>query len=213
MGEPFPGPYSWKYHPWVREMHDSSASFNYAMKSAQAGVTEVAINRALYVLDKLRRDVLYVLPTALNASDFSKARFATALALSHKLAEIFTDTNTINLKQAGANTLYIRGSRGDSNLKSIPVSELFLDEIDEMDQKQIWLALERLSGQVHKHVWGISTPTIPNYGIHKLYHHQHTGALCVSSARAARGGPSSCGRTAWRSSASTSPTSGVTNHF
>ena len=38
-----------------------------------------------------------------------------------------------------------------------------------MDQKQIWLALERLSGQVHKHVWGISTPTIPNYGIHKLY--------------------------------------------
>ena len=23
MGEPFPGPYSWKYHPWVREMHDS----------------------------------------------------------------------------------------------------------------------------------------------------------------------------------------------
>ena len=55
------------------------ASFNYAMKSAQAGVTEVAINRAFYVLDKLRRDVLYVLPTALNASDFSKARFATAL--------------------------------------------------------------------------------------------------------------------------------------
>ena len=169
MGEPFPGPYSWKYHPWVREMHDSSASFNYAMKAAQAGVTEVAINRALYVLDKLRRDVLYVLPTALNASDFSKARFATALALSPKLAEIFTDTNTVNLKQAGANTLYIRGSRGDSNLKSIPVSELFLDEVDEMDQKQIWLALERLSGQVHKHVWGISTPTIPNYGIHKLY--------------------------------------------
>ena len=112
---------------------------------------------------------MYVLPTALNASDFSKARFATALALSPKLAEIFTDTNTINLKQAGTNTLYIRGSRGDSNLKSIPVSELFLDETDEMDQKQIWLALERLSGQVHKHVWGISTPTIPNYGIHKLF--------------------------------------------
>ena len=104
MGEPFPGPYSWTYHPWVREMHDSSASFNYAMKSAQAGVTEVAINRALYVLDRLRRDVLYVLPTSLNASDFSKARFATALALSPKLAAIFTDTNTVNLKQAGTNS-------------------------------------------------------------------------------------------------------------
>jgi hypothetical protein len=169
MGEPFPGNYSWKWHPWVKEMHDSKAGFNYAMKSAQMGVTEVLINRALYTIDKLRRDALYVLPTSKNASDFSKARFNVALKLSPYLASIFTDTNTVELKQAGTNTLYIRGSRGDSNLKSIPVSELFLDELDEMDQKQIWLALERLSGQLHKTVWGISTPTIPNYGIHKLY--------------------------------------------
>ena len=121
------------------------------------------------MLDQLRRDVLYVLPTALNASDFSKARFATALKHSPHLASIFTDTNTVNLKQAGTCNLYIRGSRGDSNLKSIPVSEMILDEVDEMDQKQIWLALERLSGQQRKTVWSISTPTIPNYGVHKLF--------------------------------------------
>lgn len=169
MGEPFPGPYSWTHHPWVKDILDSDAPFNYAMKGAQLGVTEVAINRALFVLDRQHRDVLYVLPTALNASDFSKARFNTALALSPYLRSIFTTTDTVNLKQAGANNLYIRGSRGDSNLKSIPVSTLVLDEVDEMDQKQVWLALERLSGQTHKQVWGISTPTIPNYGIHKLY--------------------------------------------
>jgi len=169
MGEPFPGPYSSKYHPWVKELHDSEASFNYAMKGAQLGVTEVGINRAFYTLDIGKRDVLYVLPTALNASDFSKARFSTALSHSEYLKALFTDTNTVNLKQTGTNTLYIRGSRGDSNLKSIPVSELILDEVDEMDQKQIDLALTRLDGQLKKHVWGISTPTIPNYGIHKLY--------------------------------------------
>lgn len=169
MGEPFPGEYSWKYHPWVRDIMDANSSFIYAMKAAQLGVTEVAINRALYVLDRLHRDVLYVLPTALNASDFSKARFGAALQLSPYIKQMFTATDTVNLKQAGANSLYIRGSRGDSNLKSIPVSELILDEVDEMEQKQIWLALERLSGQLEKHVLGISTPTIPNYGIHKLY--------------------------------------------
>jgi hypothetical protein len=169
MGEPFPGPYTWKYHPWVREMHDSQAGFNTAMKSAQAGVTEVGINRAFYVIDQLKRDVLYVLPTSIVASDFSKARFSVALKHSPYLASVFTDTNTVNLKQAGTCNLYIRGSRGDSNLVSIPVSEMILDEVDRMDQKQIWLALERLSGQTRKCVWAISTPTIPNYGIHKLY--------------------------------------------
>lgn len=169
MGHPFPGPYSWEHHPWVKEMHDADAPFCYAMKGAQLGVTEVAINRALYTIDQARRDVLYVLPTMGNATDFSKTRFSTALSLSPYLGSIFTDTDTVSLKQAGSNSLYIRGSKSDSGLKSIPVSELILDEVDEMDQKQIWLALERLSGQVVKHVWGLSTPTLPNFGIHKLY--------------------------------------------
>lgn len=164
-----PAPYGARLHPWVVAMHDSRASFNYAMKGAQLGVTEVAINRALYVIDKLKRDVLYVLPTATTASDFSKARFGGALNLSPYLRSLFTDTNAVNLKQAGSNTLYIRGSRGDSNLVSIPVSELILDEVDRMEQKQVWLALERLSGKLQKSVWGLSTPTIPDYGIHKLY--------------------------------------------
>jgi hypothetical protein len=139
------------------------------MKGAQLGVTECGINRALYTIDQLKRDVLYVLPTSLNAADFSKTRFTDALTLSPYLNSIFTDTNTVSLKKAGTNSLYIRGSRGDSNLKSIPVSVLILDEVDEMDPRAINLALERLSGQMHKWVWGISTPKIPNKGIHKLY--------------------------------------------
>jgi phage terminase large subunit GpA-like protein len=113
--------------------------------------------------------VLYVVPTAINASDFSKARFSTALKLSPYLKNLFVDTNTVGLKSTGRNVLYIRGSRRDSNLKSIPVSELILDEMDEMDIHAVWLALERLSGQVEKHILAISTPTVPKYGIHKLY--------------------------------------------
>jgi len=161
--------YSDKYHPWVRAMHDSWATYNYAMKGAQLGVTEVAINRALYIIDKLKKDVLYVLPTTKTATDFSKARFGGALAMSPYLMNMFTDTNSVGIKQAGPNTLYIRGSRGDSNLVSIPVDELILDEVDRMDQSQLYLALERLSGHIEKHVWGISTPTIPGYGIDLLY--------------------------------------------
>ena len=171
MGAPFNGPYGFVRHPWCREIHDSQAAWTIAMKAAQLGVTETGINRAFFTLDQSKRDVLYVLPTALNASDFSKARFATALKLSPYLKNLFVDTNTVGLKSTGTNVLYIRGSRGDSNLKSIPVSELVLDELDEMDTHAVWLALERLSGQIEKHILAISTPTVPKYGIHKLYLH------------------------------------------
>ena len=85
MGAPFNGPYGFLRHPWCREIHDSKAAWTVAMKAAQLGVTETGINRAFFTLDQSKRDVLYVLPTALNASDFSKARFATALKLSQYL--------------------------------------------------------------------------------------------------------------------------------
>src|SRR4030042_1639564 len=169
MGEPLPGPYSFKHYPWCKEIHDSQAAFNTTMKAAQMGMTEIGINRAFFTVDVLKQDVLYVLPTAINASDFAKSRFNTALSYSDYLRGIFTNTNTIGLKQAGGVNLYIRGSRGDSNLKSIPVAVLILDELDEMDERQVYLALERLSGHVDKSVYYISTPTIPKTGIHRLY--------------------------------------------
>lgn len=178
MGGDFPGPYSTKYHPWVADMHLSKTPFNYVMKGAQLGLTEVGICLALYNVDALKKDVLYVLPTSKNASDFSKSRFNAALSLSPYLKSLFTDINSVEIKMAGANTLYIRGSRGDANLKSIPVSVLLLDEVDEMSQKAINLALERLSGQLSKTVWGISTPTVPNHGIHKLFQDSTQERFC-----------------------------------
>jgi hypothetical protein len=165
----FAGQYSAKYHPWCIEMSDTRAPFICSMKGAQLGVTEVAINRAFFTLDILKKDVLYVLPTATTATDFSKARFGSALALSPYIRSMFSDVNAAGIKQAGANTLYIRGSRGDSNLVSIPVSDLILDEVDRMDQDQIWNAIERLSGKIEKSIFALSTPTTPKHGVHKLW--------------------------------------------
>lgn len=169
MGLPFEGNYSFKYHPWCRELHDTKASWNVSMKSAQGGYTEVGINIALYTVDVLRKNVLYVLPTLGDASDFSRSRFSPALRMSPYLQRVFTDTNNVRLKMAGNVSLYIRGSRGDSNLKSLPVSVLIFDELDEMDQSQIELGLQRLRGQPEKKVWFISTPTVPGHGVSLQY--------------------------------------------
>ena len=169
MGMPFEGSYSFSKHPWCRELHDSRASWNVSMKSAQAGFTEVAMNMALYTVDVLRKNVLYVLPTMGDASDFSRSRFNPALSMSPYLKRVFTDANNVGLKMAGNVSLYIRGSRGDSNLKSLPVSVLILDEMDEMDQSQIELAMHRLRGQPEKKVWYISTPTVPGHGVSLEY--------------------------------------------
>jgi hypothetical protein len=169
MGSPFAGPYTTKYHPWCKGMMDSTASWNMAQKGAQLGVSEIAINLAMFTIDVLKRDVLYALPSMRVATDFSKARFNGALQLSSYLKSIFHDANSVGLKMAGNNTLYIRGARGEANLKSIPVSCLIMDEIDEFPPESINLALTRLDGQINKTVWGLSTPTLPSFGINRLF--------------------------------------------
>lgn len=170
MGPPFPGPWTFDYHPWTREMHDDDSEIIVGQKGAQLGFTETALNKTFYAIDILGISVLYVLPAATpDASDFSTARFDPALEMSKHLHELFSDVKNIGHKRAGNANLYIRGSRSRSQLKSIPVGLTILDEVDEMVQDNIPLAMERMAGQIHKQTMMVSTPTIDNYGINYYY--------------------------------------------
>lgn len=169
-GASFPGPWTFKNHPWLLEMHDSTAELNVGQKSAQMGYTETVMNIVFYSIDIKGMDCLYVLPNEHpDATDFSAARFAPALELSSHLANLFSDVNNVGHKRAGTSNLYVRSSRSRSQLKSIPTGLIILDEVDEMEQKNIPLALERASGQTQKQVWMVSTATIPGKGINLYY--------------------------------------------
>lgn len=165
-GENFPGPWTFKHHPWLEAMHDSKAELNVGQKSAQMGYTETVLNITFYNVDVKGIDCLYVLPAKTpDASDFSAGRFDPALELSPHLSKIFSDVKNVGHKRAGSTNLYIRGSRSRGGLKSIPVGFIVLDELDEMTQENIPLAMERAAGQLRKSVWMISTATIDNHGI------------------------------------------------
>lgn len=170
MGRPYPGKFSFKWHPWLKEMHDSEAEVNIGMKSAQMGYTEWALNTTFFNIDVKSIDTLYVLPAQTpDATDFSASRFDPALEMSPHLSKLFSEVKNIGHKRAGTTNLYVRGSRARAGLKSIPVGLIILDEVDEMEQANIPLALERASGQVEKKLLAISTPTIANHGISKMY--------------------------------------------
>ena len=187
MGKPIPGPFGFKYHPWLREMHDSLAYKNVGQKSAQMGFTEWALNRSFFMIDIRRTDCLYVLPNkSPDASDFSSARFDAALELSPHLANLFSDTKNVGHKRAGSVNMYIRGSRSRGGLKSVPVGHMTLDEYDEMDEAQVVLAIERMSGQFEKSIDILSTPTIPEKRINAEFlasTQEHFQFKCPSCSR------------------------------
>lgn len=170
MSTPYAGKWTFTHHPWLREMHDSEAEINIGQKSAQMGYTETALNRTFFMIDVKNVDCLYVLPAQTpDASDFSAARFDPALELSPHLSNLFSDVKNVGHKRAGTANLYVRGSKSRSQLKSIPVGFIVLDEVDEMDEANIALAMERTAGQLTHQSWAISTPTLPEYGINKMF--------------------------------------------
>jgi phage terminase large subunit GpA-like protein len=169
MGKPFPGPWRFDHHPWAREMMDSEALANVGQKAAQMAFTEVLLNLTFFRIDIQGESVLYLLPTADDASDFSASRFDPALESSAHIKSMFTSANNIALKRAGSAILYVRGTRSTSKLKSVPARIINFDEYDEMDQSKTPLALERASGQEDPITWKISTPTVNDFGISKEY--------------------------------------------
>jgi hypothetical protein len=151
-------------------MHNSTYDENVGQKAAQMGYTESVLNIVLFYMDIHGVDCLYILPSKTpDASDFSAARFDTALELSGHIRRMFSNVKNVGHKRAGNTNLYIRGAKSRSGLKSIPVGVLVLDEKDEMDQSKIPLAKERQSGYDIKVTWEISTPTIDNFGINASF--------------------------------------------
>jgi len=170
MGQPYPGPWTFDRHPWLRGMHDSTAEFNVGQKAAQMGFTETVLNITFFYIDIHGVDCLYVLPAKTpDASDFSAARFDPAIDFSPHLQNIFSDVKNVGHKRAGNTNLYIRGSKSRSGLKSVPVGVLILDEKDEMKQENIPLARERQSGYSMTLTWEISTPTVDEIGINETF--------------------------------------------
>lgn len=187
LGQPYPGKYSFRHHPWLKAMHDSTEPENIGQKAAQMGFTETMLNIALFHIDVHGMDVLYVLPNSRpDAADFSSARFGLALEMSEHLKNLFSDTSNVGHKRTGNANLYIRGSKSRSQLKSIPTSVIFLDEEDEMPEKNVPLALQRAAGQRVSLVWHLSTPTYPEFGINKRFldsNQQHFFFKCPSCSR------------------------------
>lgn len=170
MGQPFPGPWSFKYHPWTKDMMDDDNPMIVGRKAAQMAYTEVAINKTFYAIDYKGTSVMYFLPASKpDATDFSTGRFDPALEMSPHLSKLFSDTSNIGHKRAGNANLYIRGARSRSQAKSVPCGMMIFDELDEMNQKIVTLALERMSGHKEKQWMKISTPTIDKFGIDAEY--------------------------------------------
>lgn len=167
---PYGGPLSFEKFPWQKEILNCDESFITVQKAAQMGFSVAGLIKALYMVVSKRTDVLYVLPTQNLASDFAKARLDQMVSMSPSLRGCFVGSNNVGLKTTADHAhIFIRGSIAESGLVSVPVGCVIVDEYDRCNPNAMPLVLERLAAHEQKHFFGLSTPTLHNYGINKQY--------------------------------------------
>lgn len=167
---PYAGPLSFDKFPWQVEILNSQDPFVTVQKAAQMGFSVAGLIKSLFMVDQKKTDVLYVLPTQNLASDFAKARLDQMVAISPELSEMFVGSNNVGLKTTRDHShIFIRGSVAESGLVSVPVGCAIVDEYDRCNPNAMSLVTERLAAHEDKHFFGLSTPTLPNYGINKQY--------------------------------------------
>lgn len=173
--------FTFEGHEYQLDMLKENAPRQCFKKGAQLGITEVNVLKTLHGLlfGRYPQGVLYLFPTVNDVTDFSKGRFGPLVSDNEEVASQVSHTDAVGVKRIRKSMLYLRGARvtgkiegikkTSSSLKGIPVDRLVCDEVDEMEQAMIDLAIERLGHSLIKEEAYLSTPSIPDFGISKLY--------------------------------------------
>ena len=171
-----------KGHEYLIGPMQSKSRVKIKIKGAQMGFSECEILDSMHgmIHGKYPKGILYLFPTGNDVSEFSKARFGPLIDSNPGvIGQYVHSTDATNIKRIGSGMLYLRGARitqrvggikpESSKLRSIPVDKLVCDERDLMPDEMVAMALERMSHSDVKEESYLSTPTIPDYGIDRLW--------------------------------------------
>ena len=171
-----PGQWRTDRLPFLREIMDALSPWSDAeriifVKSTQVGGTECLINWIGAVMDRYGGPMLVVEPTIEVSELFSQQRLSNMLAASPTLAAKFArqtrdSKNKALLKEFPGGILRLAGGNSAASLRSMPVKNLGLDEVDaypgDLDGEgdPVGLAEERTNNFPRRKVFLVSTPTI-----------------------------------------------------
>ncbi len=167
-----------RHLPALADMARDDHPFVVVQKSAQVGLTELLVNKALWAADSGhagRGNVLYLMPTENQMSDFAQERFDRAIQDSAYLRRRMQPepprrrgADSKRLKRIADGAIYLRGA-DPGQLASVDADLVLLDEYDQMAEGTLELARNRLASSRAGRLVAASTPRFADAGINALF--------------------------------------------
>ena len=166
-----------KDHPYQVEALNGRDRVEVFKCSTQTGKTITQIIKRVHHLihGEYPQGSMFIFPTTKLVRRFSQSRFTPLIEDNPEIARHIPKTDNIELKRVGKSNLYFVGGKvlqkiegeiqTSAALKSEPVDNLVFDELDEISDSMIDMALHRIDHSEIKDVSYSGTPSMPDYGI------------------------------------------------
>jgi len=165
-------PYRFDYAPFMASLCDDNFHDIVVMKCAQSTFSEQFVARMVYRALTQKKNFLYTFPAGAQLRDFVETRIRAPIETSPYLKRFITGACNLGLISFNDNELHFRGVTQRRQIISVPVSEIYCDEIDEYPDpdKTIYTITKRMGMAKRPCKYLFSTPKFPGVGISKYYY-------------------------------------------
>lgn len=136
------------------------------LKPPQIGATVMNTIKSMYVANKLRRQIIYTLPTQGDVQDMVGGSINRIIAQNPILLEWIKDHDTVEQKSVGDSIIFYRGTFTSKQAMMIPSGLNIHDEVDASDPNVITQYETRLQAQEDGGWrWYFSHPSLSGHGV------------------------------------------------
>lgn len=147
------------------DMYNDLSPLQVTLKPPQIGATVKDILKSFWVAKKLKRDIIYTLPTATDVNDMAGGKINRLVAQNPILKEWIRDHDTVEQKSVGDNIIYYRGTFSAKQAMMVSSDLNIHDEVDASDASVITQYETRLQAKQDGWRWYFSHPSLAGHGV------------------------------------------------
>lgn len=159
-------PIEFKKRKFLFDIYNDLSPYQVLLKPPQIGATVMNTLKSLYVAKKLKRQIIYTLPTQGDVQDMVGGSINRIIAQNPILMDWVKDHDTVEQKQVGDSMIFYRGTFTAKQAMMIPSGLNIHDEVDASDPQIITQYETRLQAQEDGGWrWYFSHPSLSGHGV------------------------------------------------
>lgn len=158
-------PFEFEAHRFMKDMINDMSPLQVWLKPPQIGASETEIVKSFYVAKKMKKDIIYTLPTATDRDDMVGSKVNRIIAQNPILQQWVRDHDTVEQKSVGNNIIHYRGTFAAKQAMMVSSQLNIHDEVDASDPTVITQYETRQQAVADGWRWYFSHPSLVSHGV------------------------------------------------